>query len=140
VTPNPALTDRIDLTTTRIRSGHPIDGALVVVNHGATAINLTDPCGPEFAVALTNSRYVPLVAFAAACSIRAFMIKPGTNRLPLHVTTTYLGCGQTPSPFTEPQCTSSGPAPLPTGAYDAVLVGFGLRLPEPEPVAVTLIS
>jgi hypothetical protein len=138
--PNPTLTDRIELATSRIRSGRSLDGALIVVNHSTRSINLTHPCRPEFTVALTNSRYMPLVAFTTGCSDQAFMVKPGTNRLPLHVTTTYLACGQTPSSSTKPRCTSSGPPPLPPGIYDAVLIGFGLRLPEPQPVAVTLTS
>jgi hypothetical protein len=59
IPPDPSLTDRIVLKSSRVTAGQSIDGTLLVFNHGAVAINLTKTCQPSFVVALTNSRYVP---------------------------------------------------------------------------------
>jgi hypothetical protein len=137
--PDPSLTDRIVLKSSRVTAGHPIDGTLQVFNHGAAAINLTKTCLPSFVVALTNSKYRPQVAFTTACSGQPLVIASGTTRLPVKVITTYLGCHQSGPPSIEPKCLSSGPPPLPAGSYDAVMVGSGdLALPEPQPVPVIL--
>jgi len=140
VTPDPSLTTQIVLSSTRIASGHSINGTLLVVNRGTIPINLTKACRPDFVVALTNSNYVPQVAFATVCSGRPFTIAPGANHLHVDVTTTYLGCRQGGSPSTVPNCLSDEPPPLPAGNYDAVLIGDGLALPEPRPVPVTLTA
>lgn len=132
------LSDRIVLKSTRTTSGTTIDGTLLVINHGKMPVNLTKGCRPGYEVVLTNSRYVPQVAWPQDCLARSFLIVPGTNRLSLQVLTSYLGCRQAGPPTTEPKCLSSGPSPLPAGNYDAVLVGGGLPLPEPQPVAVTV--
>ena len=137
-TPDSSLTDRIVLKSSRTTAGQSIDGTLLVFNHGAAAINLNKGCRPSVVVALTNSKYVPQVAFAADCSSQPLVIIPGANRLPVEVVTTYLECQQVGSVSTEPACVASGAPPLPAGSYDAVLVGNGLALPEPQPVPVTL--
>ena len=131
---------QIVLTSSRTTAGHFIDGALLVVNHGTVSINLTKTCKPGFVVALTNSKYVPQVAFSAVCSTRPLIIIPGTNRLPVRVITTYLECQQGGSVSAEPACVANEAPPLPTGTYDAVLVGDGLALPEPQPVPVILMK
>jgi hypothetical protein len=107
-------------------SGNTIDGTLVVVNRGSP-VNLTKSCRPDYVVVLTNAKYAPQVAFTSDCLAQPFTIRTGTNRLPIHVLTTYLVCHP-------PACTSD----LPAGNYDAVLVGNGLALPEPKPISVTL--
>ena len=136
---DPHLSDRILIATNRSKPGLSIDGTLVVVNDGAAPINLTKSCRPDFVVALTNSHYTPQVAFAAVCRSTPLMIAPGSNRLPVRVMTTYLGCGSSGSHSAEPACLADGgPPPLPMGEYDAVLIGSGLALPEPEPVAIRL--
>jgi hypothetical protein len=135
---NPNLTDRIVLKSSRVISGHNIDGTLLVINHGTTPINLTKSCKPGYVVALTSSRYSPQVAFTTSCSSLGFVIAPGTNRLPFRAITTYLDCQQVETQTTEPKCTHNGPPPLPAGTYEAVLYGSGLALPKPRPVSVTL--
>ena len=137
-TPDPSLTDRIVLKSSRTTAGQSIDGTLLVFNHAAAAINLTKTCRPSFVVALTNSRYVPQVAFPAVCSSQPLVIVTGMNRLPVKVTTTYLECQQGGSVSAGPACVANEAPPLPAGSYDAVLVGDGLALPEPQPVPVTL--
>lgn len=140
VAPDPSLSDRMVLSSTRIASGHPIDGYLLVDNHGTVPINLTHGCRPDFVVVLTSSSYTPQVAWTTGCSGLAFIIEPGTNRFPLQVMTTYLECRQRGPVTTEPKCLTSGPPPLPAGNYDAVLVGDGLALPKPQPISVILTT
>lgn len=137
---DPSLTDRIVLKSSSVTAGHPIDATLLVVNHSATAINLTKTCRPSFVVALTNRTYIPRVAFTTDCSSQPFAIVPGTTRLPIKVITTYLGCQQGGSTVSgQPACVGDEAPPLPAGRYDAVMVGNGgLALPEPLPVPVTL--
>jgi hypothetical protein len=138
---DPGLTDRIILKSARSTAGKPIPGTLLVINHTAASINLTKTCRPSYAVALTNSKYVPRVAFATVCSSAPFVIAPGTNRFPISITTTYLACGQSPSSSSDlPTCIKSGAPPLPAGTYDAVLIGDGLALPRPQPVPVVLVD
>lgn len=116
-------------------------GTLLVVNHTAASMNLTKTCQPSYAVALTNSKYAPRVAFATVCSSAPFVIAPGTNRFPISITTTYLACQQSPSSSSDlPTCIKSGAPPLPAGTYDAVLIGDGLALPRPQPVPVVLVE
>jgi hypothetical protein len=140
VAPDPSLTDRMTLSPTRVSSGHSVDGTLVVVNHGTVPVNLTHVCRPDFEVALTNSNYVPQVAWAADCLARPFIIVPGVNRLPFQVTTMYLACAQSGLSPNDPACLPTGSPPLPVGNYVAVLVGNGLALPEPRPISVTLTA
>jgi hypothetical protein len=87
-------------------------------------------------------RSVPDVAFSTACSAAPFIIRPGINRLAVTVLTTYQSCTQAAG-----RATSSLPAcphgrqlmpSLPSGRYEAVLVGSGLPLPAPAPVPVNL--
>jgi hypothetical protein len=138
---DPGLTDRIILKSSRSTAGKPIPGTLLVVNHTAASINLTKTCQPSYAVALTNSKYAPRVAFATVCSSAPFVIAPGTNRFPISITTTYLACQQSQSSSSDlPTCIKSGAPPLPSGTYDAVLIGDGLALPRPQPVPVVLVE
>jgi hypothetical protein len=138
------LTDRLVLRQARVTAGTPIKGTLIVTYRGRAPINLTRRCSPQYAVVVTNHRFPPEAAFASSCSLLPFMMKPGENRLPVTVLTTYLGCSEV-----RKQATSSTPAclrgrqkmpPLPPGRYEAVLVGDGqLPLPAPVPVPVLLV-
>ncbi|HEY7433372.1 MAG TPA: hypothetical protein VH641_21855 [Streptosporangiaceae bacterium] len=138
---SPQLTDRLALSRTSVTAGTPIEGTLVVTNHGPT-VNLTHGCRPAYAVVLTSHRFPPDAAFPADCSVRSFIIKPGVNRLAVTVATTYMGCtaDQKRATHSTPACMRGNRMPpLPEGRYHAVLVGSGnLRLPPPAPVAVTL--
>ncbi|MGO8871291.1 MAG: hypothetical protein ACLQPH_07785 [Acidimicrobiales bacterium] len=112
-----------------------------MTNHGSTPINLNKGCRPDFQVALTSKTYQPMIAFAAVCTLRPFIIRPGVNRLPVQVVTTYESCLQpdASSAVSIRKCVNNAPPPLPTGKYEAVLFGSGdLPLPEPRPVPVTL--
>jgi|GEM_PF-2244810 hypothetical protein len=138
---NPHLKDRIELATSSVRAGTPVDAVLMVTSRASTSINLTKTCRPQFAVVLARGASVYRIAFAQVCSSEPFTIAPGVNRIPSAVLTTYPSCGP-PSgrpPTGGPACVHGGPPPLPAGSYRAVLQGSGdLALPEPSPVTVTL--
>lgn len=141
---SPALTDHIDLDVTRVLVGERVKGTLVILNKSRKAIDLLDHhgCMPSFVVVLTNRTYDPSVAFQLNCVKVPLVIRPGTNRFPISVLTTYLGCvvGKENSASTPP-CTLDGPPPIPAGRYDAVLEGDGdLALPAPQPVTVSVVS
>jgi hypothetical protein len=138
---NSHLKDRIELATSSVRAGTPVDAVLMVTNRASTPINLTRTCRPQFALVLARGASVYRVAFAQACSSAPFTIVPGINRIPSAVLTTYPSCGPPGGhpPKGEPACVHGGPPPLPGGSYRAVLEGSGdLALPEPAPVTVTL--
>jgi hypothetical protein len=136
------FSDRLVLSHTSVTAGVRISGALIVTNHGTTPVNLTHGCRPDFAVVLTGRGFPPRVSFASDCSTLPFIIKPGVNRLPVTVMTTYQGCTQDLKQATHsvPACLRGrGMPPLPEGRYQAVLVGGGnLPLPAPTPVRVLL--
>jgi hypothetical protein len=148
---DPRLTDHLQLGSTRVQAGRSIDGTLVVTSRAHAPINLTQECKPSFGVALENAAIHQGLAFTASCTSEPFIINPGSNRFPLTVITTYLGCiepggssfaepgDSSTTPF--PRCTSAGATPpLPPGRYSAVLSGSGdLALPQPKPVVVTLL-
>jgi hypothetical protein len=137
---SPALSDRLILSKTDVATGTPIKGTLLVVNDGRTPINLNHGCRPKFAVVLAGRHYRPSVAFSAECSVKPFILRPGPNRFRITVMTTYLMCaGKKDLASGEHACLAGHRMPpLPAGHYRAFLVGDGLALPAPIPVAVTL--
>ena len=136
------LTEVIQLSATQVVGGQPIPAALVVSNPGGT-INLNPHgCRPEFTIVLTNSDFPPHVAWPAMCVAGPFLVPHGTTRLPISVLTTYPGCLQPGGSGSGlPKCSTSGPPPLPPGAYTAVLEWEGaVPLPPAQPVAVTILA
>ncbi len=135
----PELTGRLVLDWSTVRAGTPIKGALLVTNHGDRAINLNTRCRPNFYVVLTHGGRPPEeLPSRGICSHAPLIVKPGQNRLPLAVFTTYSACSPEPQ-GAMPRCLAIGMPPLPPGRYTAVLVGAGeLRLPAPAPVPVLL--
>jgi len=130
---SPQIQTQIELASTRVTAGSIIHGTLVITNHSPSPINLTKMCRPQYGVSLTNATMPPRVAFFDSCVEAPFVIRPGITRLGIEVLTTYGSCAETD----QTPCT---PPPLPTGRYEAVLVGNALPLPEPTPVTVTLTS
>jgi hypothetical protein len=135
------LTVRLVLSRTSVTAGTPIQGTLVVTNPGEKPVNLNHGCRPQYAVALTRPGFPPEVGFPALCGLRPFIIKPGQNRLPITVLTTYGACS--------PEATGTVPAcrhgrqvmpPLAPGRYRAVLVSTGLPFPAPAAVPVMLAA
>ena len=137
------LTDWLVLRQTRVRTGTPIKGTLVVMYRGSAPINLNHRCRPQYAVVVTNHRFPLAAAFPSICLAAPFIIKPGENRFAVTVYTTYLQCSEVASQATRrsPACLHGHEVmpPLPPARYEAVLEGDGLLpLPAPAPVPVIL--
>jgi hypothetical protein len=141
------LSVRIDLHTTRVATGHPITGSLVVDNPGA-AINLTraeesasPDCEPAFAVYLSNSRVRNEPGFSSVCTTQPFVVAHGRNRFSFKVFTSYAGCSPPAgtSEISVPACLPSGGVPdLPPGTYRA-LIAWSERVPLPTPPSVPVV-
>jgi hypothetical protein len=127
-----------------IVAGTTRHGTLVVSNRTGAELDLTElapnHCTPRFAVALTNRKHPPNVAFTAMCGTGPFIVKRGTSRLPFTVSSSVPGCTTGPASPWAPQCLPGPRAPdLPPGHYKVVLVGdSALALPEPKPIKVTV--
>jgi hypothetical protein len=139
----PRLSDVIQLTTTQVVGGQPIQGALAVSNPGG-AIDLNPHgCRPEFTIVLTTGTSPPAVAWPAICAAGPFLIPHGATRLAVSVATTYPACLQPGgSGAGLPPCSGAGPPPLPPGPYRAVVVWNTLAPPLPvaQPVSVTVLA
>lgn len=141
VAADPRLADRVVLSRDRVAPGQPISGTLVVTSKAPGPINLTRSCRPKFQVVIGNRAITQQPAFTEECSSQPFYIKPGTNRFPITVITTYFECLQPggSSVISIPACGPDGAPPLPPGIYHTTLFGSGATpLPEPPPVDVTL--
>jgi hypothetical protein len=136
------FTDHIELSRDRAPAGQSISGDLVVTSKAAAAINLTSQCRPQFEVVINNAAITQRPVFTRMCSNGPLIIKPGINRFPITVVTSYFECVQAgvSSVSSIPECTASGsPPPLPPGVYHTTLVGSGATpLPEPASVRVTV--
>jgi hypothetical protein len=147
------ITIRIELRHTRVVAGPPIEGTAVLTN--STSKNITvQTCATNgwLSVGLSN-KTIPSNGpgfFEVACP-PSVVLKPGANRYPVTVPTTYGSCSQpglqTTTTFT-PLCgsrgkTMTGPAspPLPAGKYTTKIVTQGLSglTAISRPVEVTLI-
>jgi hypothetical protein len=135
-----ALSDRLIFSRTAVVAGVRIKGTLLVVNHGSKPINLNHGCRPAYEVVLTGRHYRPSLALADICSVKPFILRPGRNLLPFTLLTTFQTCAGKKDLASGEHACLPGPRmpPLPAGHYSAVLVGDGLALPAPVPVAVTL--
>jgi len=139
---DPRFTDHIELSRYRVPAGQSISGNLVVSSKASTAINLTTQCRPQFQVVISNIGITQRPVFTRMCSNGPLIIKPGVNRFPITVVTSYFECvqpgGTSVTPI--PECTASGlPPPLPPGIYFTTLIGSGATpLPEPASVRVTV--
>ena len=149
------ITDRLVLDSTQVRAGQAIQGTLLVDNSGSP-IDLTElatielhpgdtrtarltECRPAVAVGLSNRDVTQEPAFAFSCSPLHFSIVHGTTRIPVTVTTTYLGCQQLGDVGITPggvACRNGDqPPPLPAGRYRTRVV-WSETVPIPAPAAV----
>jgi hypothetical protein len=141
----PGLTDRIVIDARSVSSGKRISAFLIVVNRSSRTVNLNEfnhGCEPSYGVALTNDEIAPQFGFTLPCLARPLSFHPGTSRLRVVVTTTYVSCLPPNGSSVVPTPTCVGPKNdppgLPPGRYQAVVVGLGLALPPAKPVALTL--
>jgi hypothetical protein len=136
-----AVSERLELSTTRVVAGHPISGNVVVVNPGSP-IDLSKGCRPGYLVTVKNSHYAPMVVWPTDCVSGPFVIPNGITRLPVVVSTSYWGCspsGNTTPSF--PRCLAGNRMPpLPPGQYEAQVLWEGsVPLPQAPPVTLTLV-
>jgi hypothetical protein len=143
VVPAPLPTNRlsvqIDLSTTHVVAGRPINGHLSIYNPHA-AINVKG-CAPSVAIVLGRGSFSNGTLFFQVCSLRPLVPPHGLTRLPTTVSTRYTLCASDGgSSVDDPKCLPSGGAPpLPTGTYRATIEWSGpVPLPNPPPVTVVL--
>jgi hypothetical protein len=142
------ITIRISLSETRVPSGTPIKGEVVVTNTTSKPITVQVFNGCELdsllEVGLTNKR----IAFEASSDLagcsRPIRLSPGPHRIPLTVATSYQSCLQKGGQSTTymPLCTPTGQPALPAGHYmTKVLTAFGpsLGTQPTTPISVTLL-
>lgn len=136
------LSDALQLNSTKVTIGQPIQGSLVVSNPGGP-INLSHGCRPGYVVILANSSFPPQVFWPTDCEAGPFLIAHGRTSLPFTVETTYSACAQQGGSVTSrtPPCVGDEPPPLPPGTYEAVIEWeSSVPLPPPHPVPVTLLA
>ena len=114
----------------------------MVISQSSDVINLTMQCLPQFQVVINNATVTQRPVATKMCSNGPLIVKPGINRFPITVVTSYFECVQSgrSSVAPIPECTARGsPPPLPPGVYHTTLVGSGTTpLPEPASVKVTV--
>jgi hypothetical protein len=134
---------RVSLTQHEVTAGQPIKGSVVLTNttHKMITVNSCAANG-WLQVGLKGHGYTysaTSLAIACAPSVR---LRPGANRFPVTVLTSYEECLQPggQSLTSLPACTATGQPPLPTGKYSTVTSIFGLpRLTQaPDREIVTL--
>ncbi len=132
------LSDHFSLTSHTIPTGSSETGFLVVTNRTNATINLTKRCQPDVEGLLRGFRYTQPNNSDLVCSTKAFLIRPGVNRLPIRFVATSLSCSQGPNSASGTvQCVDGSKMPsLPPGTYVAHLDGGGAALPVPNAVTV----
>jgi len=135
---------RLQLSRSHAAAGNPIPGRLIITNSGQTPVNLTSRrygCRPKYGIVLTSRQVFPNATFTTDCKTGPFLIPPGRSTLPVVVQTTYASCQGPGGQSTRhlPACGAQGQIPpLPAGAYQAVLIGTGLALPDPPKITVDI--
>jgi len=158
------MTTRLVLNRTTATAGQPIHGTLVIENTGEP-INLTKVgylevhgkreilgCMPGVLVALGNRHYRQNPAFAAQCEPAAFIVRHGTTKVPITISTFDSDCLQQPGGSAAPGIKPpppcrTGPSgtqtipPLPPGRYSTWVVWSEMvPVPQPKAVMVTIRS
>ncbi|KNX37693.1 hypothetical protein VV01_11945 [Luteipulveratus halotolerans] len=144
VTPE-GLQVRLELPRTTVRACKTLTGAVVVINPTGRAVDLwsgTVPggpdCTPKHAVQLVGHGIDTSPAFTADCGSQPLRIASGTTRVPMSALTTYTSCSQDHPSIDSPRCgADGGPPGLPTGRYEARVVGSVLSAAPAVAVTVT---
>jgi hypothetical protein len=140
----------VSLLTQKVIAGQVIKGTVVLTNTSEKAITV-DTCAIDGWLAVGLSGKVnsyPFGHYAVSCA-PSVRLKPGINRHPVRIITTYASCtqpepsGSSPSPLS-PNCTVSrgqmSPPPLPAGTYltKVDIVGLDGLIRAPNRVVVSL--
>jgi hypothetical protein len=144
-----AITIRVELERTRVVAGTPIKGTAVLTNGGTKAM-LVQQCATDgwLAVGLANKKIQFSPAFALVGCPPSVVLKPGPNRFPVTVITTYGSCLQPGGQSTifVPNCLPLGSSeplpPLPPGRYSTKVITMGLppSTAVKDSVMVSLLS
>jgi hypothetical protein len=138
---------QVKLNTTTIRAGHPIHGTAILTNSSSKSILVQAwNCNQWLFVGIASKQvaYDPAVP-TSACP-NSVTLKPGINRVPITVSTSYDACQQGPRKGTIelPHCAGvdkkMGMPALPRGVYHVVVLTNGLPqfAPYVSRVRVTL--
>ncbi len=127
-----------------LSAGASTSGYVVINNTGKKPIAVTQGCGgkPDVAVVLSSPK-VPQAAAFALVKCPDVPLTPGLHHYPVDIRASYQGClGPGGSGGGLPPCLpapDSGPLPLPTGHYQAVMATDS-SIPTAEPLHVTVIQ
>jgi hypothetical protein len=135
------ITVRIALSRTDAIAGESIRGVAIIINSTRNSIPVRS-CALDgwlfVGIANKDIPFNPVVAVVACAG--SIHLKPGANRFPLSVSTSYQQCGPSASDTGGQHCTSTGMPPLPKGTYHTSVVILGLPpgTANPAPKAITL--
>jgi hypothetical protein len=124
---------QVKLNVTTIRAGHSIHGTAIITNSSSKSILVQGwSCEQWLYVGLASKKiaYDPAVPVSACPN--SVTLKPGANRVPITVSTSYDVCQQGPQKGTVelPHCPKRGSAvgmpALPKGTYHVVVLTNGL--------------
>lgn len=143
----PPVTVRVILSHTKVTAGTSIKGTVLLTNGSSRRI-LVDTCAGDgwLEVGLKSPTYSPTFPRATVACAPSLYLKPGVNRYPATVLTTYESCLQQPegrSLVSIPPCLDGkGLPPLPAGRYVTTVSIVGLdHLTKPlAPLHVTLLN
>jgi hypothetical protein len=134
---------QVKLNVTTIRAGHSIHGTAIITNSSSKSILVQGwSCDQWLFVGLASKEvaYDPAVPISACPN--SVTLKPGANRVPITVSTSYDTCEQGPQKGTIqlPHCTKGGAPALPKGMYHVVVLTNGLPqfAPYSSRIRVTL--
>ena len=120
---------RVSLTQHEVAAGQPIKGSVVLTNttHKTITVN-TCAANGWLQVGLKGHGYTYVATSLEMACPPSVRLKPGANRFPVTVLTSYEGCVHPGghSLTSLPACTPTGQPPLPTGKYSTVTTIVGL--------------
>ena len=138
------LSLRVTLDHTTVKAGTSIKGEVTLANTTTKDITV-ETCAVDgwLDVGLTGHGVTFAPAHIQIACLPTVQLPPGTTRVPVTVITSYNGCappGASIPSQAVPQCTATGPPPLPVGRYRVAVVTTGLppELSGPNDLTVTL--
>jgi hypothetical protein len=143
VSPTAPVTIHIHLDHAWATAGESIKGIAVLTNSTSKVITVQQCAADgwiEVGVVNKQIRFEPAMEMVACPP--TVQLRPGVNRFPITVMTTYQECQQSDGQSNPnlPACTPKGQPPLPAGTYTTEVVTYGLprSTPKPQTIQVTL--
>jgi hypothetical protein len=137
--PTARITSRLELPAT-IPAGSTVTGTLVIENHTANTVDLSQFCG-NWRVQLGTTKPPTFVMFAK-CVIDPFALRPGVNRMPFSLFGGYVQCSSDGAGGMQKCRTDGSPPVMAPGLYHAYFLGGprAFAAYAPEPVDVLVVS